>query len=165
MNTVTLEPARPTEDDARQVMAWRNDPVTRAASFHREEKLWESFWPEYRERFFPADAPGPVFAKSGDERVGFLSFARAEAASPAVEISINLAPERRGQGLGVAALRAAEVWLRAAAVDAIYAEVRAENAASRRTFEAAGYRSLGEAEKSIDTGEQCRIVRYVRELG
>ena len=165
MNTITLEPARPTEADARQVMAWRNDPVTRAVSFHRDEKVWESFWPEYRARFFPADAPGALFVLSGGERVGVLSFARADEAS-AVEISSNLAPEHRGQGFGVAALCAVEAPLRAAGVEAVYAEVRAENVASHRAFEAAGYVSLGEAEKVIeDTGERCRVVRYRRELG
>ena len=166
---ITLEPASATEADARQVMAWRNDPAARAASFHREQKLWETFWPEYRDGYFPADAPEPVFAVNRGRRVGFVRFRRVEhpegAGRRCVDISINLAPEHRGRGFAQAMLHAAHGQLRALGVGAVYAEVRAENDKSHRAFEAAGYRSLGEAEKLVeDTGERCRIVRYLREL-
>ena len=167
---ITLEPARPVEADARQVMAWRNDPLTLGMSYHREPKAWDAFWPEFRDGYFPADVPAPVFAIHRGERVGFVRFGSVEdpdgAGRRCLDVSINLAPEHRGRGLGQATLHAVHGRLRALGVAAVYAEVRAENARSHQAFETAGYRSLGEAEKVVeDTGERCRIVRYLRELG
>lgn len=167
---ISLEPARPVEDDARQVMAWRNDPLTLRMFYHRDPKIWDAFWPEFRDSYFPDDAPEPVFAVCDGERVGFVRFGPADdpegAGRRCVDISINLGPEHRGRGLGTAMLHAAHGRLRALGVAAVYAEVRQENEASRRTFEGAGYRRLGEGEKEIaDTGERCRIVRYLKELG
>jgi N-acetylneuraminate synthase len=165
---VTLEPARPVEADAALVMAWRNDPVTLAVSYHHEPKQWAGFWPEFRDRYFPADAPGPMFALEGGRRVGFLRFAAApdpDGARRCIDLSINVAPEARGRGIGRAVLAAAEAHLRALGAEAIYAEVRVDNAASQRAFEAAGYRRLGETVKPIpDTGEAAAIVRYLRAL-
>ena len=168
MATITLKPARPIEADAALVMAWRNDPVTLAVSYHHEPKRWDGFWPEFREGYFPGDAPAPAFAVWEGERVGFLRFAAAadpEGGRRCIDLSINLAPEARGRGLGRAVLAAADGYLRAAGAEVVYAEVRTGNAASRRAFEAAGYRSLGEAVKRIaDTGEDAVIVRYLKAL-
>jgi N-acetylneuraminate synthase len=166
MSEVTLEPALPTEADARRAMAWRNDPHTRLMSFHREPRLWDDFWADYLR--WMSEAPGPVFAWSGGLRVGFLRFASMEplqgAADRWVVISINIAPEARGRGMGLACLVAAEPLLGRAGVSGVYAEVRTENTASMRMFEAAGYASLGEAVKHVDTGEAAAIVRYLRSL-
>ena len=164
---ITLEPARPIEADAAQVMAWRNDPVTLAVSYHHEPKVWDSFWPEFVEAYFPEGAPPPAFAVEAGRRVGFLRFV--PVAEPdgtwCVDLSINVAPAARGQGRGRAMLAAAEAWLREAGVGRIHAEVRVDNAASRRSFEAAGYRPLGELDRHIeDTGETARIIRYRRDL-
>ena len=166
MSEVVLEPALPTEADARRVMTWRNDPHTRQMSFHREPRLWDDFWADYLR--WMSEAPGPVFVKSEGLRVGFLRFASMEplegAAGRWVTISINIAPEARGRGIGLAALGAAEPLLSRAGVSAVYAEVRTENDASLRMFEAAGYVSLGPAVKDVDTGEAAEIVRYLRSL-
>jgi len=166
MAEVVLEPARPTEPDARLALAWRNDPHTRRMSFHQEPRDWDGFWADWLR--WMSEAPGPVFAVSAGERAGFLRFAPMEDPEVRgrwVELSINVAPEARGRGLGLACLTTADALLRRAGVEAAFAEVRTENAASRRLFEAAGYACLGEAVKAVDTGEQAAIVRYLRALG
>src|SRR5690349_516539 len=94
---ISFELCRPTEDDARQVMAWRNDPATLSASFHRDPKVWDSFWPEFRDRYFAhPDYPAPTFVLNNGRRVGFLKFEPVRhpenVGGRTVDISINLAP-------------------------------------------------------------------------
>jgi sialic acid synthase SpsE/RimJ/RimL family protein N-acetyltransferase len=155
-------------EQARLIMDWRNDPVTLSMSYHREPKVWESFWHEYRSSYL-AERPSPVFLVDKGERVGFLRFKSAPHPSglsgKVVDISINLAPERRGKGLGSAALKAVSAYLLSLGIDTIYAEVRPENTASYRAFAGAGFLDLGLAIKRVpDTGETCDIHRFVIEL-
>lgn len=164
---IGFEPARPDAADARLVMAWRNDPVSLAAAYHRTPKVWPDFLEEFRSGYFTA-GPRPVFAVHGGRRVGFIRLEPTEhAPQPGrfVEIGINLAPDCRGRGLGVAVLQALDDHLRALGIDGVLAEVRAGNAASLRAFAAAGYRELGPAVVLVaDTGEQARIVRFLKDL-
>jgi len=97
MSAIVFETCLPIEDHARIAMAWRNDPVTLSMSFHRREKIWESFWPEYRTTYF-SGAPDlhPVFAVLDGERIGFLRFNPVPHPSGlphrTVDLSINISP-------------------------------------------------------------------------
>lgn len=167
---VSFESCSVVEVDARQVMKWRNDPATLAMSFHHDPKTWEHFWPEYRDRYFShPDYPLPVFAVHEGRRVGFLRFEPvphpAGLHGRTVDVSINIAPESRGRGLGTAVLRAALDHLARQGVDTVYAEVKVENAASSKAFAAAGFTEIGPFRKLVaDTGEQCDVIRFVAEL-
>jgi HAD superfamily hydrolase (TIGR01509 family) len=167
---ISFEVCRPVESHARLMMDWRNDPVTLAMFYHREPKVWESFWPEFRDTYFVhATHPAPVFACADGRRVGFLRFQPVkhprDLAGRSVDVSINIAPDARGQRLGTQVLRQALDYLRGAGIDSVYAEVRRENTASLKAFEAAGFEVLGPARKQIpDTGEECEIVRFLAEL-
>jgi len=168
MPEISFELCRAVESHARQILAWRNDPATLAASFHREPQDFARFWADYCAGYFET-RPHPVFVLADGKRIGFLRFRpmphHAGLAGAATDISINLAPELRGKGLGPAALVAADSHLRAAGIDTVYAEIRAGNDASRRVFEQAGYAALGAAEKHVaDTGERAPILRFVKEL-
>jgi len=165
---ISFETCRPVEGDARQVMAWRNDTETLAMSFHRAPKVWDAFWPEFRSTYF-RDPPPSLFALLDGKRIAFLRFR--PAAHPrglvgtTVDISIMVAPEARGQGLGTAVLNAVAGELSVLGIDSVVAEIRAENAVSLKAFAAADYEELGPAEKLIeDTGERARIHRFVRDL-
>lgn len=165
---VSFEICRPVEEDARQVMAWRNDAETLAMSFHRAPKVWDSFWPEFRSLYFYEPLP-PLFALLDGRRIAFLRFRPVThphgLAGTTVDISIMVRPEARGQGLGTAVLIAAGGELSTLGIDSILAEVREENAASLKTFGAAGYDDLGPAEKFVDdTGERTRIRHLVCNL-
>jgi N-acetylneuraminate synthase len=150
-------------------MAWRNDPVTLSMSYHREPKVWDAFWQEYQTACSGDQVP-PMFILDEGERAGFIRCRRAphpnHLAGLTVDISINIGLDRRGKGLGQAALRAVKAHLSAHfAVDSIYAEVRQENRASCRTFVGAGFTDLGLAPKHfLDTGENCQIHRFIAEL-
>ncbi len=167
---ISFETCRPVEDHARQVMAWRNDPATLAMSYHHAPKQWDSFAAEFRDGYFgQGDDPPPAFALVDGQRAAFLRFQRIPhphgLAGNSIEISINVAPERRGRGLGTRILAAALIDLKARGIDSVYAEVRRENAASRKAFATAGFAVLGEAGKHVaDTGEHCLIDRFLAEL-
>jgi sialic acid synthase SpsE/RimJ/RimL family protein N-acetyltransferase len=155
-------------EHARLIMDWRNDPVTLSMSYHREPKVWESFWVEYRLAYLQ-ETPRPVFLLDKGERVGFLRFRRTDHPQglfgKTIDISINLAPDQRGRGLGSAALQAASSYLLGQGIDTVYAEIREENTASYRTFTRAGFVDLGLVTKKVpDTGETCSIYRLVYEL-
>lgn len=70
-------------------------------------------------------------------------------------VSLCLAPERRGEGWGALLLQEAQRMALAAGLAALDAEVHVENGASRRLFEAAGYRRAG---------QDGDFLRYVKDI-
>ena len=166
----SLEVCRPTEDHARLLMAWRNDPHTLAMSYHHEPKQWDTFWPEFCDTYFSDPSLPLLFVRAGNERVALLRYKPAhhpeQAGGRTVDVSINVAPAARGRGIGRAALVLGSDYLRRnAGVDSVLAEVRIENENSRRTFAAVGFRQIDETDKIVeDTAERCRIVRFIQDL-
>jgi L-amino acid N-acyltransferase YncA len=130
---LTLRPAAAA--DARLVWAWRNDPVSRAASRDTAEIAWES-----HARWFPEALKSRrmLIGEAGGAAVGLVRF---DPGPDGVHrVSINLAPEARGRGLGGRLLAAA-----CATVDGpLAAEIREDNVASERIFLACGFRKLGQ---------------------
>jgi spore coat polysaccharide biosynthesis predicted glycosyltransferase SpsG/L-amino acid N-acyltransferase YncA len=147
--------ARPaTPEDSRQLWQWRNDPVTRAGSRSSAEVSWDDHL-----RWFTAsltrtdrvllvveDPAGPAGTVRWDlvrERDG------EPGGSHEWEVSITVAPERRGQNLGRPLLRAGEVALAektsgvtrsgGTEVHAYLAVVRIDNQSSMRLFETSAY--------------------------
>jgi RimJ/RimL family protein N-acetyltransferase len=132
---IDLRPAR--IDDAAVLFAWANDPSTRAASMGRKLIPWQAHvtWLEAllgdsERRLWIAEENGipvgQVRVDRGSDEVG--------------TVSIGLALEARGRGLGREVLRfglvAAVAELRIRRARAV---VLATNAASRRLFEGAGF--------------------------
>jgi spore coat polysaccharide biosynthesis predicted glycosyltransferase SpsG/L-amino acid N-acyltransferase YncA len=147
--------ARPaTLEDSRQLWQWRNDPVTRAGSRSSAEVSWDDHL-----RWFTAsltrtdrvllvveDPAGPV----GTVRWDLVPQRDGEpGGSHEWEVSITVAPERRGQNLGRPLLRAGEVALAektsgvtrsgGTEVHAYLAVVRIDNQSSMRLFETSAY--------------------------
>jgi RimJ/RimL family protein N-acetyltransferase len=133
-------PAR--ADDAELLLAWRNSPEVRAASHNQdvvargEHEAWLAavLADGYRSLFIVEEAAEPV---------GTVRFDRgAEAAT----ISVTIAPERRGRGVGSAAVREASELLLAmhSSLREVVAEVTPGNERSLSAFERAGFLSAGE---------------------
>ena len=131
---VALRPAA--AGDAEALWRWRNDPVTRGASYDEREvpldvhtRWFEEALGRPDRRIWIVEADG---AAAGMVR---LDLAEGEAT-----VSINLAPEWRGRGVGPEALsllaREAFEGLRLARITAL---VKAGNPASRAAFERAGF--------------------------
>jgi pseudaminic acid biosynthesis-associated methylase len=138
---VGLRPA--TLADCERLWRWRNDPATRRASFDEREIALD----DHRRWLAAAlaDAAREVYVVLADgEAAGTV---RLDRAGPEATVSIAIAPEVRGRGLGAAALRAlVERAFAAGDVDRLVARVKPDNPASRAAFEAAGFRVVGEGE-------------------
>jgi spore coat polysaccharide biosynthesis predicted glycosyltransferase SpsG len=153
--------ARPaTLQDSRLLWQWRNDPATRAASRSSAEVSWDdhlrwltSSLPRTDRRLLVIETPGGTDGRA--EAVGTVRWdltgapgANAEGlpgAGRQWEVSITVAPQRRGQSLAGPLLRAAELDLSrttrsvGAQASAYLAVVHVDNSASVRLFETSGY--------------------------
>jgi UDP-2,4-diacetamido-2,4,6-trideoxy-beta-L-altropyranose hydrolase len=132
---VGLRAAGPEDRD--RLLAWRNDPVVRAASRASDAVAPAEHAAWYARRL--ADPDTRIFvvehrgAPAGTVRVDRLRGDRGE-------IHVALAAEVRGRGLATPALRAAaERGARELALTAVEANVRNDNEPSLRAFARAGF--------------------------
>ena len=127
-----------TEADADALLRWRDDPVTRAASRDTGEVGAE----QHRAWLAGTLAnPGRHLLLAADDGgdVGTLRWDRRDDGE--WEVSVTVAPERRGRSLGAPLLRAGEDWLgrHEHAAHTMLAAVHVDNTASLRLFDTAGY--------------------------
>jgi len=131
---VSLRPAAAT--DCQQVWIWRNDPEAREASFNSAQ--------------IPIDVHERWFSDAlhRDDRKLFIIVADAVAVGTArldiagceSAVSINLAREWRGRGVGSSALRAlVELAFGELEIDHLIASVKPDNHASLAAFARAGF--------------------------
>jgi UDP-2,4-diacetamido-2,4,6-trideoxy-beta-L-altropyranose hydrolase len=127
--------------DSAAMLAWQSAPGVRAYARNPAAPK-----PGEHERWLKAKLGDPdcifTIVLCGDEPVGILRFDRLPARD-AMEVSILIAAERHGLGIGGKAL---ELGKRLLPKERIVAAIHAENRASIRMFEAAGYRAAGEGE-------------------
>ncbi|GHD52456.1 N-acetyltransferase [Thalassobaculum fulvum] len=128
--------------DSGDLLAWRNDPETRANSRNTDTIARDSH-EAWLERAL-ADPDRRIWVAEADGRkLGTVSAART--GPDTVEVSITVAPGLRGSGVGGAMLRACVAETARTWPDrGIVATVRVENAASRRLFERCGFVAAGE---------------------
>lgn len=165
---ITFQLIKPSEDDAHKLLVWRNDPVTLENSFHTKPQTFEHFWSDFRLKYFSAGIP-PVYIMIENKPVGAIHFN--SVAHPQknrrtiVEVSINIAPEERGKGIGVAALIELQSYLKGWGVDDVYAEIRQHNRISIQTFERSGFKEFYRGNKLLHhTGEHIPIISYLQHL-
>lgn len=135
--TLNLRLAQPA--DAADLLAWRNDPKTRALSRQQAEISWDDHC-RWVDRMV-AD-PGCLFlvAWQDDVRVGVVRFNR-RGQTNVWEVSITVAPAAQGRGLGGRMLNDGVARLRRDHPGAeVLAAVLPGNLASERLFLGAGFR-------------------------
>lgn len=162
---IILYPCQNTPEDAELAFSWRNDPETVAAAYYPRPKSRDSFLMEFRECYFRMPEFSPVFILKDGLPAGFIRFEASEQpdmpSKTVMEIMINVAPAYRRTGTGTAALEALKPYMKTKGADALIADIRKENAASRRLFEKAGFALLHEREEIIEKiNEKCRILCY-----
>ncbi len=132
---LSLRPAGP--EDCHLIFEWRNDAQTRRFSRNQEEISFAD-----HQSWFTRSLANPrlllMMAEAGGSPAGVLRYNLQETVAL---VSINLAPQWRGYGLGAAILRLGSDWLRSRLPDIqeIRAEILAGNEASARAFADAGY--------------------------
>lgn len=132
---LSLRPAD--ASDAERLLAWRNHEANRRWSFDsspipREDHL------RWFDRAIADPARILLVGEHDGEGVGVLRY---DLAGEVATVSVYLAPEHHGRGIGGPLLRAGSAWLRthSPAIRRIDAEILEVNAASRKAFEQAGY--------------------------
>ena len=123
-----------TIDDAMDILAWRNDPQTRAASFNKEEIDTDSHLKWFEGKL--ADENCELFILTdGEKKLGHI---RVDINDNTGTISYMINPTHRGKGYGTEMIRLLD-----AAVDkrvsVLSALVEKDNAASQKCFERNGY--------------------------
>ncbi len=136
-------PAR--QDDARMLLEWRNDPITRRNS--RDGSLVDApghaVW---LARSLADDDRRLLVVEEGGVPVATCRWDRLSATD--WEVSITVAPDARGRGGAGRALAAAEHALIVPAPVRMIAVVHRDNTASQRVFERAGYLPQHPADES-----------------
>ncbi|MFN0075737.1 MAG: UDP-2,4-diacetamido-2,4,6-trideoxy-beta-L-altropyranose hydrolase [Prosthecobacter sp.] len=128
---------RATLDDARLLLEWANDPVTRQASFNSEPIVWETHVAWLQRRLNDAQCAFYI-AEAGTQAVGTVRFDRREGG--VAEISLSLAPSARGRGLGAKLIRLGTVTvLDEGLCQQVSGWVKADNRASISAFQRAGH--------------------------
>lgn len=142
---IGFECMQPTKEQASVVLAWRNDPETLKASLtFTQPKSLDVFYPLFLERYFTlVDLPS-LFALWQGQRIAALRFDPADDPidlnRKAAEISINVASQFRGKGLGTAILQQAASLAKNQGYDSLLARIKSHNNSSIHAFENAGFR-------------------------
>ena len=142
---MTLRKATP--DDAADLLAWRNDPLTRAMS-RNSDPVEAADHARWFQRALQDPTCTLLIGEDDGRKIGMVRLSRGEE----TEVSINLNPAVRGRGLS------RELLTKALAQEsgALLAVIKPENLASIRLFEGAGF----VLEETRDG-----LARYVRAAG
>lgn len=127
-----------TMDDAEMLMRWRNDPLT-VASFRSQRAvslIEHQKW--LRERIARGDPTFIVFEDDANPPVGTVHMNPMEHKENAFEVSVTVAPEARGRGLGGKMLQALDY-----PEATLYTEIKFDNKASEKSFASAGFVQIG----------------------
>ncbi|GAB3630721.1 hypothetical protein GCM10027421_00740 [Microbacterium shaanxiense] len=127
---------RATMADARTLFDWRNDESTRQNSRSSEALVWDDHVAWLARCLADPERRLSVVSQGPDD-IGTVRWDRR--ADHDWEISITLAPQSRGKGLGSAVLAAGEKALDVDAPVRMLASIHSDNGASRRLFQRAGY--------------------------
>jgi len=148
-----VEDKNPDNSDSKQLWEWRNDPVTREMSRNSEWIPWELHRDWYVKTM---QDPNEVllFADYHGKQMGTVRFDVEKKHS--AEVSININPEMRGNGLGRKLLGAAcRYGFHKLGLKEIDAEIKEKNVASIHIFESVGFQFI----------EKCDGIRkYVKKI-
>ena len=129
-----------TTEHSQDIWKWRNDPATKAMSLNQEDIPWENHQAWYRavlndnQRYLYAGFLGKTL-------IGMVRFDKCEDKSNCYIVSINIDPEKRGQGIGTPLLSETikKFWEDVPDANFIDAEIIKENKASINIFESFGF--------------------------
>lgn len=136
--------------DAELLWTWANEPEVRRWAFSSDPIPWEVHRAWLAQRL--AD-PRCTFLMAMDERGEAVGQIRADLDGRDAEISISVAANARGRGLGSALIDAATHYLfQHTNARVLHAYIKPDNAASRAAFERAGFVDTGEVHRARFAG-------------
>jgi RimJ/RimL family protein N-acetyltransferase len=146
---------RVAQDDCALLWQWANDPDVRRWSFHSDPIPWDDHILWFESKCGKPECIWYIACDAHQRPVGQL---RIDLDAPLYgTVDISVAPEARGQGLATSMLCAAlDQGVGAAVIGEVHAYVKPGNAASLRSFERAGFTSVGMA-----TAEGMQAIHFV----
>lgn len=134
-----------TVDDCEGVFAVASDPEVRRFFFSTGEVQWTDHVRWFTNRLARGDAPFYAIREPDGNVAGYIRFEREKGRCV---LSIALRRTARGKGIGSRLLReaAARFFAEDPEMPSLTAEVRADNTASVRAFEKAGFERIGPSE-------------------
>jgi RimJ/RimL family protein N-acetyltransferase len=137
-DNVWLRPAH--EEDCRLVWDWANEPSVRAASFTTDFIPWEKHQEWFRTKLQDPNCAFFLALDGTGTPVGQVRFDRNQ---DDVVISVSLAPECRGRGIGKTVIqKGARKVFSSWGSKRIQALIKVENESSHRAFLSAGFSPL-----------------------
>ncbi len=133
---------RACEEDCRIFWDWRNEERARFVSFHPETVPWEEHVTWFWQKLNAASVRMQVAIDSQHRPIGHVRY---EIEEDAATISVSVAPEWRGRGVGTRLIRQSAILLFATSdVRLIRAQIRNINKSSMRAFEKCGFKNSGQ---------------------
>ena len=146
LHAISLTLRRATAQDCRLVWEWANDPEVRAASFSSDLIPWESHMRWYSAKLNDRNCFLFVVADEGGKPLGQIRF---EMTGLGGVVSLSLAPQSRGKGLGPALIvRGTEQFFAQSNARIAHAYIKAENPVSVTAFEKADFKDAGSTDIS-----------------
>jgi len=150
---LSLRPAG--ETDRERLWEWANDPAVRAASFRQELIPWERHVEWFRSQLGDRCFRIYIALDSSQNPIGAVRF-QLEGERAVVSITVDKKARGKGYGGNMLQMAAQELFQSSPAV-AVDAYVKADNEASQRLFESAGFRKR----PSLETVHGHRSVHFV----
>jgi sugar phosphate isomerase/epimerase/L-amino acid N-acyltransferase YncA len=135
--TVYFVPARHT--DMRHVFELSNDPIVRQSSINSEPIIWDNHVLWFQNKLNDEQSHFYVIKNKEHDFVGYVRFDK-EQDTPAYVITIHLASEYRGKGLGSSLIsQASRLVCQTTGIKNIYAYIKETNTPSIKSFTKAQY--------------------------
>lgn len=129
--------------DCEDIFVWRNDEKTVESSFNSAIIPYEEHLLWYRKTLEDDDRIIFIGEDPAGEKFGMIRFDKVN--TDTYEVSVNLAPEYRGRGLGAELITQASGLVKGR----LLAKIKAGNPASVRAFKKSGYVGAGEKDNTI----------------
>ncbi len=135
-----------TSSDSEDIFEWRNDNQTRQMSHNSELVQWAEHSRWFEKTLVNEDRRLLVCVEETNIRVGVVRF---DVGVKSAEISINIAPNKRGMGIAKACLtKAIEDFQRCFPKHkTLIAEIKSKNLSSQTLFEGVGFTFIKEADE------------------
>jgi UDP-2,4-diacetamido-2,4,6-trideoxy-beta-L-altropyranose hydrolase len=135
-------------EDEERLLAWRNDPAARRASFQGEEISPETHHAWLARKLADPDCAMLVFEEDSEP----VAHVRLDRHDPGLaEVSVTVAPTAQGRGIGRLALElAAERAQGLLGVSTLLARIKEDNEVSTRAFLAVGFKEVARGEGEIE---------------
>jgi UDP-2,4-diacetamido-2,4,6-trideoxy-beta-L-altropyranose hydrolase len=125
------------EGDMKDYFKWRNEKLTRMASFNKDKIKWRDHVKWFRHSL--TDPNKNLFVLI-DEKTNKIGQVRFDKKKTAAEIDVSIAPEYRGQGYGSIIIQlASREYLNNNKIRHIIAKIKSENTYSLVSFQKAGF--------------------------